>query len=221
MGIDLTLIGTNDSIELDGEHYTLQTGTRGFGIPSPLLRIDPSASPPAPRTVERSATPSAISAKSTYPSPSPAPTVTTRRPCCVDWPTSSGTRFAYRPPTPTGQSGISTATTREAARRSSDRRPTTTTAAGTSSSALLNRSGRAPNRSRSVSRRAPLREDCWLARHRSRSRSCASRPHRLSEPSPSRTMATWTLRPYGSSKAPQRFSRFRSPTERASPTRPL
>ena len=44
MGIDLTLIGTNDSIELDGTHYTLQTGTRGFGIPSPLLRIDPSAS---------------------------------------------------------------------------------------------------------------------------------------------------------------------------------
>lgn len=44
MSIDLVLIGTNDTVQLDGTNFTLQTGTRGFGIPSPILRIDPSAS---------------------------------------------------------------------------------------------------------------------------------------------------------------------------------
>ena len=44
MGIQLSLIGVNDTIQLDNTDYTLMVGTKGFGIPSPLLRIDPSAS---------------------------------------------------------------------------------------------------------------------------------------------------------------------------------
>ena len=44
MAISLKLIGTSDSIEFDDSAYVLQVGTRGFGIPSPILRIDPSAS---------------------------------------------------------------------------------------------------------------------------------------------------------------------------------
>lgn len=44
MAISLKLVGTNDSIDFDDANYVLQVGTRGFGIPSPILRIDPSAS---------------------------------------------------------------------------------------------------------------------------------------------------------------------------------
>lgn len=44
MAISLKLVGTNDSIAFDDTNYVLQVGTRGFGIPSPILRIDPSAS---------------------------------------------------------------------------------------------------------------------------------------------------------------------------------
>lgn len=44
MATSLTLIGTSDSITIDDDTYTVTTGLRGFGIPSPVLRIDPSAS---------------------------------------------------------------------------------------------------------------------------------------------------------------------------------
>jgi hypothetical protein len=41
----MTLTGTNaDTISFDDDNYVLEVGTRGFGIPSPILRIDPSAS---------------------------------------------------------------------------------------------------------------------------------------------------------------------------------
>lgn len=44
MATRLQLIGTSDFIEIDNKYYTVTTGLRGFGIPSPVLRIDPSAS---------------------------------------------------------------------------------------------------------------------------------------------------------------------------------
>jgi hypothetical protein len=45
MALSMTLTGTNaDTISFDDENYVVEVGTRGFGIPSPILRIDPSAS---------------------------------------------------------------------------------------------------------------------------------------------------------------------------------
>lgn len=45
MALSMTLTGTNaDTISFDDDNYVLEVGTRGFGIPSPILRIDPSAS---------------------------------------------------------------------------------------------------------------------------------------------------------------------------------
>lgn len=44
VNIDFSLIGANnDSISLAGPDYILETGATGFGIPQPLVRIDPSA----------------------------------------------------------------------------------------------------------------------------------------------------------------------------------
>jgi hypothetical protein len=45
MALSMTLTGTNgDTISFDDDNYVPQIGLRGFGIPSPILRIDPSAS---------------------------------------------------------------------------------------------------------------------------------------------------------------------------------
>lgn len=45
MALSMTLTGMNgNTISFDDENYVVQVGTRGFGIPSPILRIDPSAS---------------------------------------------------------------------------------------------------------------------------------------------------------------------------------
>jgi hypothetical protein len=45
MALSMTLAGTNgDVISFDDETFVLMVGTTGFGIPSPILRIDPSAS---------------------------------------------------------------------------------------------------------------------------------------------------------------------------------
>ena len=45
MALSMTLTGTNaDTISFDDDNYVVEIGTRGFGIPSPILRIDPSAS---------------------------------------------------------------------------------------------------------------------------------------------------------------------------------
>lgn len=44
VNINFSLIGANnDSISLAGPDYILETGATGFGIPQPLVRIDPSA----------------------------------------------------------------------------------------------------------------------------------------------------------------------------------
>ncbi len=44
VNIDFYLIGANnDSISLSGPDYILETGATGFGVPQPLVRIDPSA----------------------------------------------------------------------------------------------------------------------------------------------------------------------------------
>jgi hypothetical protein len=45
MALSMTLTGNNgDTIAFDDDNYVPQIGLRGFGIPSPILRIDPSAS---------------------------------------------------------------------------------------------------------------------------------------------------------------------------------
>lgn len=45
MALSMTLTGTNgDTIAFDDSNYVIEIGARGFGIPSPILRIDPSAS---------------------------------------------------------------------------------------------------------------------------------------------------------------------------------
>lgn len=45
MALSMTLTGANaDTISFDDENYVVEIGARGFGIPSPILRIDPSAS---------------------------------------------------------------------------------------------------------------------------------------------------------------------------------
>jgi len=45
MALSMTLTGTNgDTISFDDDNYVPQVGLMGFGIPSPILRIDPSAS---------------------------------------------------------------------------------------------------------------------------------------------------------------------------------
>ncbi len=44
VNIDFFLIGANnDSVSLNGPDYILETGTTGFGVPQPIVRIDPSA----------------------------------------------------------------------------------------------------------------------------------------------------------------------------------
>ncbi len=44
VNINFNLIGANnDSISLDGPDYILETGATGFGIPQPMVKIDPSA----------------------------------------------------------------------------------------------------------------------------------------------------------------------------------
>ena len=42
-GITLSFATDTDEIVFDEENYLVETGLRGFGIPSPMLRIDPSA----------------------------------------------------------------------------------------------------------------------------------------------------------------------------------
>jgi hypothetical protein len=42
-GITLAFATETDEIVFDEQNYVVETGLRGFGIPSPLLRIDPSA----------------------------------------------------------------------------------------------------------------------------------------------------------------------------------
>ena len=45
MAIELSITGASgDSISLEGPDFFAKAGTRGFGIPTPVLRIDPSAS---------------------------------------------------------------------------------------------------------------------------------------------------------------------------------
>jgi hypothetical protein len=45
MALSMTLTGANgDTISFDDTNYVIEMGARGFGIPSPILRIDPSAS---------------------------------------------------------------------------------------------------------------------------------------------------------------------------------
>ena len=44
MALSMTLTGNGDTISFDDSNYVPQVGVRGFGIPSPILRIDPSAS---------------------------------------------------------------------------------------------------------------------------------------------------------------------------------
>jgi hypothetical protein len=45
MALSMTLTGSNgDTISFDDNNYVPQVGLMGFGIPSPILRIDPSAS---------------------------------------------------------------------------------------------------------------------------------------------------------------------------------